>query len=293
MNRLGYACINMSIPDKTTNRTIRQATYQRVGIKGASELALENLRDLKEIIRWNEAHNIKFFRLSSNVFPWNSTYELTDLPNYAVIKKLAEEIGQLIRQFDHRITTHPGPFNVLASPNKTVVERTYKELTDHAVFMDLLGLSQTPYNKINIHVGGTYGNKETALATWCENFQNLPASVKSRLTVENDDKVSCFTVKDLLFIHENVGIPICFDYHHHALNPGNETEEEAFHIAYATWKDIIPVVHVSESRDMQNPRAHSDYIVNKINTYGKRVDIMLECKQKDLALLHYRKLHSL
>ena len=158
--------------------------------------------------------------------------------------------------------------------------------------MDLLGLSQTPYNKINIHVGGTYGDKMQALNTWCENFQDLPMSVKSRLTIENDDKQSCFTVKDLLFIHQNVGIPICFDYHHHRLNPGQESEEEAFNIAYNTWKDITPVVHVSEPRDSQNPRAHHDFVINKINTYGKTVDIMLECKQKDIALLHYRKLHE-
>ncbi|MGA1875197.1 MAG: hypothetical protein ACMUIA_06295, partial [bacterium] len=53
---------------------------------------------------------------------------------------------------------HPGPFNVLCSPNDDVVQRTIAELNRHSQIMDLMGLSTTPYNKINIH------NKHAAIS---------------------------------------------------------------------------------------------------------------------------------
>ena len=292
MNRLGYACINATLKDKTTNRAIRLKTFQKNGLPLVSSLALQNVKDLIDIIEWNEKNDIKFFRISSNIFPWQSQYELEELQDYNEIVKTLKYIGHLVKKYDHRITTHPGPFNVLASPNKDVVDRAIRELRDHAIIMDIMGLTNTPYNKINIHVGGTYGNKEKALDTWCQNFQLLPDNVKNRLTIENDDKENSFNVKDLMFIHNNVGIPIVFDYHHHKFNTGGLSEQDAFELAHSTWKDIVPAFHVSEPRDNKNPRAHHDFILSRINTYNKRVDLMLECKKKDIALLKYRELYG-
>ena len=290
---LGYACINLSLPDKTTNRTMRLATFKKQGLPYASKLALANVQDLVSIIEWNEQNNIRLFRMSSNIFPWQSAYELEELPDYLEIRATLEKAGALAAKYGHRITTHPGPYNVLSSPNKNVVDRTLRDLRDHAIIMDIMGLSNTPYNKINIHVGGVYGDKTKALETWCRNFELLPANVKSRLTIENDDKLAAFTTQDLLHVHKNVGIPIVFDYHHHSLNTGGLSEQEALEIACSTWGDITPACHVSEPRDTQNPRSHHDYVLKKINTYNKNVDIVLECKKKDVALLHYRKLHNI
>jgi UV DNA damage endonuclease len=293
INRLGYACVNATLKDKTTNRTMRLTTFQKQGLQLCSKLALQNVKDLIDIINWNEANDIKFFRLSSNVFPWQSRYELEELPDYEEIYKTLKQVGSLVKQYNHRITTHPGQFNVLASPKKSVINRTIRDLRDHAVIMDIMELSNTPYNKINIHVGGAYGDKEKSLNTWIDNFQLLPTNVKNRLTVENDDKENMFSVKDLMYIHENTKIPIVFDYHHHKFNTGDLSEEEAFNLAYSTWnKDIIPVFHVSEPKDTKKPRSHHDYILQKINTYNKPVDIMLECKMKDIGLIKYRKLHE-
>ena len=51
---------------------------------------------------------------------------------------------------------------------------------------------------------------------FCENFNRLPDSVKTRLTVENDDKASMYSVVDLYEgVYKVIGIPIVFDYHHH------------------------------------------------------------------------------
>ena len=74
MGNLGYACINMTLGKKgiTTNRSMIKRTFKEKGIPYASELSIQNVRDFIEIIKWNEQNNIKFFRMSSNVFPWSS-----------------------------------------------------------------------------------------------------------------------------------------------------------------------------------------------------------------------------
>ena len=192
-----------------------------------------------------------------------------------------------------RLTFHPGPFNVLVSPNENVVENTIKDLTIHGEIMDMLGQSRTPYNKLNIHCNGVYGDKISAMDRFCKNFERLPESVRTRLTVENDDKGSMYSVKDLMYIHERIGIPIVFDYHHHKFCTGGLTEEEALRLAVSTWGDIKPVVHYSESKSLHEnndkikPQAHSDYISSVPNTYGLDVDVMVEAKAKELALLEY------
>ena len=154
-----------------------------------------------------------------------------------------------------------------------------------------MGLSRTPYNKINIHCNGVYGDKQSAMDRFCKNFERLPESVQTRLTVENDDKASMYSVKDLMYIHERIGIPIVFDYHHHKFCTGDMTEQEALELAMSTWGDIKPVVHYSESRTLEDetakPQAHSDYIYSKIDTYGHDLDIVVEAKAKELTVLNY------
>ena len=278
----------------TTNRSMIKRTFQSKGIEYASELALQNVRDLIEIIKWNHKNDIHFFRITSNLFPWASEYKLSDLPDYNKIKCLLNGAGLLCKKYNQRITSHPGPFNVLVSPNEKVVENTIKELTIHGEIFDLMGLSRTVYNKINIHCNGVYGDKISAMDRFCKNYDKLPESVKSRLTVENDDKASMYSVKDLMYIHKRIGIPIVFDYHHHKFNTGGLTEKQALELAVSTWGSIIPVVHYSESKSLHEsndkikPQAHSDYISEYIDTYGIDVDVMIEAKAKELCLIKYR-----
>ena len=199
-----------------------------------------------------------------------------------------------------RITSHPGPFNVLTSPHEHVVENCISDLTDHADTFDMMGLSKTPYNKINIHIGGAYGDKPAAMERFCKNFERLPKSVQSRLTVENDDKASMYSVKDLYNgIYKRIGIPIVFDYHHHRFCTGDLSEKAALELACSTWPEgIKPVVHYSESRSTEQfdesirPQAHSDYVYDYIDTYGNEVDIMIEAKHKELAVAKYLELHG-
>jgi len=293
---LGYACINMSLgKNVTTNRSMVKRTFNEKGLDYVSELALANSKDVLKILVWNKNNNIKFFRLSSALVPWGDGLDLTTLKDYDEISIALRRAGDYAKANGIRITSHPGPFVVLTSPKENVVEAAIKDLELHGKIFDLLGLSQTPYNKINIHCNGVYGDKLSAMNRFCENYLKLSDSVKNRLTVENDDKASMYNVKDLMYIHNKINIPIVFDYHHHIFNTGDLTEEEALKLAITTWGDIMPVVHYSESKALHEennklkPQAHSDYIKSLPNTYGLNVDIMVEAKAKELAILPFIK----
>ncbi len=286
---VGYACINLSLQaDKiTTNRGMIRKTFMARGIAYASELALKNVTDLLKIVDWNLANGFRIFRMSSDMFPWASEYKLTELPDFPEIRATLEDIGTR----PIRLTIHPGPFNHLAGQG-SVLDNTIKDLEYQSELFDLMGLTPSHWNKINIHVGGTYGDKEATLIRFAQNFGLLSENLRARLTVENDDRVSLYTVADLVPLSETIGAPIVFDYFHHSLNPGLQTEQEAFMAAYNTW-DVRPVFHFSDSRQHNEDttarrEAHADWIYSPVNTYGKEVDIMYESKMKELSLLRLR-----
>lgn len=298
MNKFGYACINMELSKKdiTTNRSMIRRTFDQKGISYASELALKNCVDLNKILEWNHKNNILFFRLSSNLFPWSSEYNIEDLKDFSEIEKQLSIAGAFAKKVGMRITAHPGPFNKLCSSDENVLSNTIKDLNTHAEVFDLMGLDKTPYYKINIHVGASYGDKEATASVFCKNFERLTESVRSRLTVENDDKESLFSTKDLVdMIYNKINIPIVHDQHHHGFCNGGLSQSEAMELAFTTWADIIPVIHYSESRSEEHkdkrikPQAHSDLIYRKIETYGLKTDIMIEAKFKEVALLKYIK----
>ena len=310
---LGYACINMQlsypqkyggrekgVPPITTGRSMIKRTFETKGVDYASELTKQNARDLNQIIQWNVINGYKFFRITSGLAPWKSEYDWDDLKDIDEIKGYLSSAGWVANKHKLRITSHPGPFNVLTSPHKHVVENCVNDLTMHGDVFDMIGLSRTPFNKINIHIGGAYGDKPAAMERFCKNFELLPESVRSRLTVENDDKASMYSVKELYNgVYKRIGVPIVFDYHHHKFCDGGLGEQEALELAISTWpKDIKPVVHYSESRSKERldekikPQAHSDYVLEKINTYGHDVDIMIEAKHKELAVDKYLELHG-
>jgi UV DNA damage endonuclease len=292
---IGYACINLSLGKKiTTNRTMVKRTFIAKGIDYVSDLVLQNVADLERIIDWNEEMGIKMYRMSSDMFPWATEYEFEQLKDWNEIHKILQRCGEKATKYKQRLSFHPGPFNVLVSPKESVVENTIKDLEVHGRIMDSMNLSKTPYNKINIHCNGVYGDKIAAMDRFCSNFDKLSNSVKTRLTIENDDKASMYSVKDLMYIHSKINIPIVFDYHHHTFNTGDLSERDALKLAVSTWpKGITPAVHYSESKALHEnntkvkAQAHSDYIDTIPDTYELDVDIMVEAKQKDLAILKF------
>lgn len=300
--RFGYCCINMSLSEGkkkseriTTNRSMTKKTFEERGINYASELALQNVSDLGLIISWNNQNGIKLYRMSSDMFPWMSEYELKDLPDYDRICNILKEAGKLAKDNNQRITFHPGHFCVIASANPDVVSKSIKELSQHAEIMDLMELDRSHLYPMNIHVNTTQPCKDEAAKRFCDVFQMLDDSVKSRLVVEVDDKRSQYTSSDLKrMVHDVIGIPITFDYLHNSCNPPeNLSEEDSLKLCLSTWPNgIPPLTHFSESRKIFEDSsckevAHSDWLHKKIETYNMEFDIELEVKMKDKALLDY------
>ena len=217
---MGYACINMqlSYPQKyggkekgvepiTTGRSMIKRTFETKGLDYASELTLKNVKDLNSIISWNILNGYDFYRMSSGLAPWKTEYDWDGLKDIDSIKRWFHSAGTMAKTHGVRLTSHPGPYNVLVSP------------------------------------------KEGSMKRFVKNFPRLPESVRSRLTLENDDKASMYSVKDLYYgIYKEIGIPIVFDYHHHKFCTGGMSEQEALEMALSTWGDIKPVTHYSESR---------------------------------------------
>lgn len=293
---MGYCCLCLSLEKEgvTTNRGMIKRTFLEKGIEYVSELAIKNTEDLIRIIKFNGEAGINMYRMSSDMFPWMSEYEISDLPGFEKIKDNLKTAGDLAKNLDQRLSFHPSPYCVIASENPNVVVKSIKELVQHAEIMDLMGLDRSHKYPINIHINTTRPTKEEAADRFIVSYNLLPESVKSRLVVENDDKKSQFTPADLhLMLHSKIGIPVTYDFLHHKCNPDDLSELQALDLCISTWPEgVTPLTHFSDSRKIFEDQsakevAHSDWIWSKIETYDRIFDIELEVKMKDLALLKY------
>jgi UV DNA damage endonuclease len=299
MKNIGYCCIPMGCnegkPKKehiTVNRGMVRRTFDAKGLPYVSELVIENLKDTLKVLDYNLKNHIYIYRLSSDSFPWMSEYEFSDLPNFKLIKVLMTQIGDKIKSSNIRVSYHPGPFNVLASENPDVVEKTIKELNKHAELMDLMGLDRTTFYPINIHINTTKPTREEAAERFCKQFERLSDSCKLRLVVENDDSPNQYSVKILYdYVYTKIGTPITFDQHHFNYGPQDQSMEEALRLSHSTWKTRV-LTHMSSPKTLEDnsgkQTAHADYIYEEIKTFGLDFDTEIEAKAKDLAVIRYR-----
>jgi len=294
---IGYCCINHTLNEQgtTTGRAMRKATFEAKGIKYASQLALENTKDLLKILLWNADNGVKVFRMGSGIFPWGSEYNNTSLPDFFEIASTLRMCGNFAKATGQRITAHPDHFVKLGSDKQKVVDNSIKDLELHSEVFDLMGLDASPYNAINIHVGMNF-SEETA-QRWIDNFRKLSPNLQARMVVENDDKESSFSIIQLFtYLHTELGIPLTFDYFHHQFHSDGLTTQDAAELAAGTWPEgITPLFHYSESKNINenvqgNPRAHADYVFSRIDDFGLTLDVDLEAKAKELALFKYREL---
>lgn len=263
--------------------------------KYSRERILETYRyNVKEILRtipYLVRENIKSFRLSSTIFP---LYEFCgDIARGdGIIQQDLAEAGRIFREHGIRVTTHPGQFCVISSDKESVIENSIRELEYHAYLFDAMGFDRTPFYAINIH--GGKGNRSEKLI---ETYNYLPENVKSRLTLENDEK--CYNVKQLLAISERIGVPVVFDSHHYNFGVDDLPFDVAFRETLATWGSIKPLQHISNTEiGMENAaynqkRAHSEMIryippLQLEAIRGNLVDVDVEAKLKNIALLKMR-----
>lgn len=297
---IGYCCIaikpNIDKKKKDhllVNRGMIKKTFDIKGLSYVSDLVLLNLDDCLKILKYNISEGIYVYRLSSDMFPCIGFYSIKDLPNYDLISKKMIGVGNFIKDNNIRVSFHPSHFNVLASENNDVVNRTIDELNKHAELMDMMGLDMSTYYPINIHIGTTKPSTDKACIKFCDNFKRLSDSCQKRLTIENDDSPNQYSVKMLYDnIYSKISIPIVFDQHHFNYGPKDQTMEEALSLALSTWKTKA-ITHMSSSKKIEDIKglvtAHADYIYEKIETFGFDFDTEIEAKSKDLAVIKYRK----
>jgi len=295
--QLGLCCMNTTLKkQKPPVYAARRIIVRIIDEKGIDELKrriLANLDDLYKMLEWNEANGIRVFRLSSELFQHKTNPKVPDY-TYDFAKEHLKKIGDYALEKGHRLTFHPGQFNVLASPSERAYLQTLKDLEYHADVLDLMGLSKD--SVMVIHGGGVYGEKEKTMQRWIENYHKLPDKIKNRLVLENCEK--SYSIEDCLKIYESTGIPIVFDTHHFdcyiLLHPDEEFSPASEYIPQIldTWKDkdIKPKFHVSEQGSGKIGH-HSDYIdilpqylLDIPERYGIEIDIMIEAKMKELSI---------
>lgn len=293
---LGYACLNRTLrghePPVRCNRSMRQATFEDRGLPYASELTLQNMRDLHAILQWNVDNDIYFYRCTSKLVPWNSQFDLESLPDFDTIQTVAQRCGTVVEDNGMRLTFHPDYWCRLGSDDAETRAKSIDAVEYHAAWLDLLGLDQSPYYGINVHIGATYGDKAATAERVCGAIRELSDSARARLTVENDDTEGVWSVPELVDALDGLPVPVVFDYHHHSFTDRGLSYREGFERAAATWNGVRPATHYSEPARLHGadarPQAHAEYVAQVPEWLADRSDVMIEGNGKEQAVFEAR-----
>lgn len=294
--RIGYACINTELRgyDVFTSRGLILATVASKGMEYIHELIRKNVDDLMKILIFNEAHGIRFYRISSCVFPHLGNPAIGTDYNYNLdfIRPQLKLIGSYALAHGHRLTMHPGQFVQLGSPDKEIVRRSIDDLSNHARLLKMLGYKPENGSVLIIHGGGTYGDRTQTLMRWRENFLNMPIEIRNLIALENDE--NAYGIMDLLPICEELMIPFCLDIFHNRVSKRRVAiTVTLMERIKATWtRNKPPKIHVSEQQPNLRRGAHSATL-NELPLYVLRlptilktdIDIMLEVKDKEVSVL--------
>jgi UV DNA damage endonuclease len=290
--KIGYVAINHSI-DCRASRTFRLKSYSPEKLK---ETVGNNLNCLKEILEFNVQNKIFYFRISSDTIPFAS-HPVMDFDWKDYFQDDLHIIGEIIKKHVMRVCMHPDQFILLNSSREDVFHRSVAELNYHADLLDLLGTDES--HKIQLHVGGVYGDKEESIKRFISRYRGLNPSIRERLVIENDDR--SYSAQDCIYIAEKTGIPVVFDVFHHQLNNNGEKWEEILQKVSNTWqiKDGRPMVDFSTQDPDKRPGAHAktldpDLFIQFLQkTEGIPFDIMLEIKDKEKSALKALKIAGL
>ncbi|MEO0070777.1 MAG: UV DNA damage repair endonuclease UvsE [candidate division WOR-3 bacterium] len=289
--RIGYPCINLSLECRGT-KTFRLRSYSPERFQ---ETLANNLACLEKTIEWNIKHHLLFFRISSDLVPFAS-HPVCKFPWQKVFQREFRIIGRLIKRAQMRISMHPDQFVLLNALDERVVRDSVRELKYHSEILDLLSLPSNA--KVQIHIGGVYGNKDKSVARFIRRYEKLPEAIKRRLVIENDDRL--YNVSDCLKISKETGIPVLFDSFHHEVNPNGDDLRTAFEKCALTWRkrDGLPMVDYSSQKPSSRFGSHSEHI-NPFHfrqflfqLAGYQFDLMLEIKDKEKSALTALKIYQ-
>lgn len=292
--RLGYVAIALNLKKVTSSSTVTFATYNKLKneeerLKKLKSITFSNIDALDEILKYNMKNNIHFYRLTSKLIPLSTHPEVVwDYKRY--FSKELNRIGEIVKASNMRIDFHPDQFNVINSVKENVIQDTMRNL-NHAI--DLYDLMNYEEGKLVLHTGSSAGGKEKSINRFINNFEKFPERIKKRVILENDDKV--FSAKEVLYICENLKIPMVLDVHHHNCRNDGEDLSSLLKDIFDTWngEKFPPKIHFSSPKEGELDRKHADYInVNEFADFldlakeavDRDFDVMIEAKKKDLAL---------
>lgn len=297
--RLGYVAISNVLGKKVTSSSnVTFTNYKKIlseekRLEKLRTVALSNLVALQDIIKYNIKNDIHFYRITSALIPLVTHPEVGYWGHREILKKDFEYVGQLIKESNMRVDTHPDEFNVINSSNPRVVENTIINLTRQVEWFEDMNYKD---GKMVMHVGGATGGKEAAIARFIENFNKFPENIKSKLIIENDDKT--YTARETLMLCKTLNIPMVLDIHHHNCNNNGDEITDILGDILSTWdkESLPPKMHFSSPKDInlidKVDKKHADFInpidfinfIEVLKEFNRDVDIMLECKEKDVAL---------
>jgi UV DNA damage endonuclease len=291
MLRFGLCCIFLKEPIKFRRTTAKylQAFSRNQQLENLSAICRHNAEALQKALRYCRDNKIKDFRINSQILPLKTHpaigYRIKELSAHEQITRTFKHGGKFCRDHDVRTTLHPDQFIVLSSPHREVVQRSVADLIYQAEVAQWVNA-----DVINIHGGGAYGDKAESLHRLRRRIEQLPDAVRSRLTLENDDR--SYTPKDLLPVCRDMGIPLVYDVHHHRCLPDGSSVEATTELALATW-NREPLFHISSPKhgwESSNFRNHHDFI--NIADFPQcwqqlqtDITIEVEAKAKELAVL--------
>lgn len=294
--RLGFVAMTLRLENCSPSKTITLKNLEKISgyehrIGRLTAIAKENLENTLRILRANQYDRIQVYRFTSKLIPLCTHPQFRTWNYCEVLSRELKAVGDFVKEHKMRVSMHPDHFTLLNSPNPDVLQALILDLEYHTNVLEAMGLDSD--TKIVLHVGGKYNQRVEALERFKSQFLHLPERIKSRITVENDDR--SFTAAEVLKFCKDIKAPMVFDLHHHQVLHQGEDVSDLWPEICATWENtgLPPKVHLSSPRDDQNPRYHADFIdadaavdfLNIIRPFDKDIDFMIEAKQKDMALI--------
>jgi UV DNA damage endonuclease len=284
---LGLVCITHS--DQVRFRTITRTRCLALDEKARQQALMDiygaNIATLFRALDFCRDNSIRLYRCTSGLFPM-----VDDPAGRRALVQLRREMkpfGPAAERMGVRVLLHPDQYVILNSDRPQVIRQSIGMMRDHARAFDMLSLPRSAWSCMILH-GGRSGAGDRLVST----IRRLPASIRTRLVLENDERA--FGAQQILDICRQAGVPMVFDAHHHIIRERLESFEHpsiARFVAEArtTWPDPQwQIVHLSNGRaGLHDPR-HSDLIQTIPAAYLKLPWIEVEAKHKEEAIRHLR-----